>query len=172
MNFAIVSDVHDNLANLDKFFKYIDQQKIDTILCCGDLGSKDTYNYFKSKFKGKLYAVSGNMDRDFQVELPQTIELMLDGTKIAIVHEPGLAKKLAETGKFDIVFYGHTHRPWQDTIPINADKTISADPRGSIPRKSATLVNPGNLAGILYQPTFAIYNSKNNSLELKVLNEI
>lgn len=151
MKCAIISDVHDNLINLDKFLKYITQQKINIILCCGDLGSQDTYDYLKSKFSGELHIVSGNMDRDFQVELPEIIEIAIDNKKIVLIHKPDSAKKLAETGKFDLVFYGHTHRPWIE---------------------KSKLVNPGNLAGIFYQPTFAIYDTKNNNLELKMLNEI
>lgn len=151
MKCAIISDVHDNLVNLDKFLKYIAQQKINIILCCGDLGSQDTYDYLKSKFSGELHIVSGNMDRDFQVELPEIIEIAIDNKKIVLTHKPDSAKKLAETGKFDLVFYGHTHRPWIE---------------------KSKLVNPGNLAGIFYQPTFAIYDTKNNNLELKMLNEI
>jgi hypothetical protein len=60
--------------------------------------------------------------------------------KIAFTHFPEIARKLSETKKYDIVFYGHTHKPWEENI----GKT--------------RMVNPGNLAGIFYKATFAIYN--------------
>jgi uncharacterized protein len=70
------------------------------------------------------------------------------------VHYPEIAKKLAESGNYDAVFYGHTHRPWEETIG------------------SCRLVNPGELAGQRYKPCFAIYDTETDKLELKILEKM
>jgi hypothetical protein len=158
MKCAIVSDVHDNLANLDKFLKYLQQENINVLLCCGDLGSQETLDYLQQHYTGKIWTVSGNLDRDMDTALPEVEEVILDNKKIALVHEPDKAKKLAQTGKYDLVFYGHTHKPWMEI--------------SNIKNQISKMINPGNLAGILYQPTFAIYDTQNNKLELKRLNEL
>ncbi|MCL5795553.1 MAG: YfcE family phosphodiesterase [Patescibacteria group bacterium] len=161
MKCVIVSDVHDNLANLDKFLKYLQQENINTILCCGDLGSQKTLDYLYQHYWGKIWAVSGNLDRDMETKLPEIQEIILDDKKIALVHEPEKATKLAQTGKYDLIFYGHTHKPWIEKFKIK-----------NLKLKIVDMVNPGNLTGILYQPTFAIYDTRSNKLELKILNEL
>jgi putative phosphoesterase len=65
-----------------------------------------------------------------------------------------MTKKKAETGTFDVVCYGHTHRPWVEKIG------------------DCLLVNPGELAGQRYKPTFAIYDTESNALELKILEKL
>lgn len=69
--------------------------------------------------------------------------------KIAFIHYPWEARKLVS--KYDIVFYGHTHMPWQKKVG------------------NCFLVNPGNAAGIVFKPTFAVYDTEDNELELKII---
>ncbi|MBI4837164.1 MAG: metallophosphoesterase family protein [Candidatus Portnoybacteria bacterium] len=77
-----------------------------------------------------------------------------EGKKIAFTHFPHPAEDLAKGEKYDIVFYGHTHKPWEEKI-------------GRV-----RLVNPGNLAGQFYKPSFAIYDTGANRLELKILDDL
>jgi len=37
--------------------------------------------------------------------------LMIGGKRVVVVHEPDIVDALAESGRFDLVVYGHTHRP-------------------------------------------------------------
>ncbi|MGB9680905.1 MAG: metallophosphoesterase family protein, partial [Minisyncoccia bacterium] len=78
-------------------------------------------------------------------------KIVLNNLKIGLTHFPDIAKKLVENNNFDFVFYGHTHRPWEEKI----NQTI--------------ILNPGNLAGIFYKPTFAILDTKNLKRELIIL---
>ena len=85
--------------------------------------------------------------------------------KIAFTHYPEQGKKLAETQKYALVFYGHTHKPWIQKYGLTQTKTEAAtdkSPRKSVlsPRKSVLLVNPGTLAGMFYKATFAIYDTE------------
>ena len=68
--------------------------------------------------------------------------------KIVFVHFPEIARKLAESGKYDFVFYGHTHKPWEEMIG------------------KCKMLNPGNVAGEIYPPTFAVWNTKDDSFKL------
>lgn len=103
-----------------------------------------------------------------------------DNVKIAFTHSPSIAQELAETGKYDYVFYGHTHRPWIEEMRINADVINTADQRGNNisvnqqknQRKSAFLVNPGTLAGMFYKATFAVLDTETGKLGLKILERL
>ncbi len=170
MKFAIISDIHDNLVNLNKIINYCSINKIETIICCGDLASFETLTYLKDKFHGKIYFVLGNMDEDYLTEKTKMDnfkkenknikifnkigEFTIDKFKIAITHFPEIAVDLARSRKFNLVFFGHTHRP---TIE-NIDNT--------------TLLNPGTSGGVLYNPSFATFNTMKKKPELVLLNEL
>ena len=65
-----------------------------------------------------------------------------------------LLLKLAESGKYDFVFYGHNHKPWIEEIG------------------ETFLANPGTLAGLFNKATFAILDTENKKLELKILERV
>ncbi len=165
MKIAIISDSHDNLANIKKTVNILKEEDVKIILHCGDVCSFSTIKEILSIFPGKLYLSFGNVDFDilekdkaFLKKIPRLKTWQNYGKTriakkiIAFAHFPDKAQELAESGKYDLVFYGHTHKPWQEKV----GKT--------------ELVNPGNLAGIYYRATFAIYDTKNNKLKLKILN--
>ena len=45
MKIAIISDVHDNIPNLKKILNYCIENKIEKIICCGDLASLETLDF-------------------------------------------------------------------------------------------------------------------------------
>lgn len=161
MKFAIISDTHDNMANFNKAIDFLNAQKITTMLHCGDICNQQTIDEAVKNFKGRIYFVRGNGDFDLH-DVPETIEIELDGKRIFFNHYPDIAKKAAELQnpsrasgqEYDMVFYGHTHKPWEEKIG------------------SCQLVNPGELAGQRYKPTFAIYDTENDRLELKILEKL
>lgn len=158
MKFAIVSDTHDNWANFKKVIDFLNAQHIATILHCGDVCNKEIMEEAVKSFKGKIVYVKGNGDYEL-ANLPDILELDLGSKKVAMVHYPDLAKKLAESGKYDLVFYGHTHRPWEETLRLRSGQ-------------ACRLVNPGEVAGQRYKPTFALYDTETDTLALKVLERI
>lgn len=164
MKLAIISDSHDNLVNIEKFLSWSRKNKIEVIIHCGDIASGETITKLAHGFVGKIYLVYGNMDESYRDEIYETIdtlnnvelfgdvgEVSLDNKKIACCHFPERARTLAESGKYDLVFYGHTHKPWEEKIGY------------------CRLVNPGTLAGLFYKATFAVYDTVSGRLELKVL---
>ena len=147
MKIAIFSDLHDNLNNWQKFYNYINKEKIKLILFTGDLTSQSSFKRIKRDFKDKVFFVSGNADLFTSSELPEIQSIEIDNLKIALTHLPTKAKELSNNNNFDFIFYGHTHKPWIDKI----NKTY--------------LVNPGSLNELI-NPTFAILNTLNKNIKL------
>lgn len=153
MRFAIVSDTHDNINNFNKAIDWLNKEKIEVMLHCGDVCNQSTIDEAKKNFKGEILFVKGN--GDYHLENYQDImEVNLGDKKVAFIHYPDLAKKLAESGKYEMVFYGHTHKPWEEKIG------------------KCRLVNPGELAGQRFKPTFAVYDTETDKLELKILEKL
>ena len=152
MKIAIISDTHNNWANFKKAIEWINGEKIRLILHCGDIQSQEVIDDAEKLFDGEMKFVKGNGDHG--LDLPEKTELEFNGKKIAFTHFPDMAKKLAQSAKFDLVFYGHTHRPWDEKVG------------------NSHMVNPGELAGQFYKPTFAVYDTLNQKLELKILERL
>jgi len=171
MKIGVVADTHNNWANFKKAIEWMNKENIQLILHCGDICSQETIDQANKLFTGEVKYVKGNAD--FELDLsrlpegnrgsstksgPEKLEIVVEGKRIAFTHFPDIAKKLVKTGKFDLVFYGHTHRPW--------DEKIACLPAG---RVSCHMINPGEMAGQFYKPTFAVYDTETSSLELKIL---
>jgi len=100
------------------------KRKIDYLLHLGDFTSFKVYSNLQDTFgKDKVIAVFGNMDKHRLKEiLPETIELNVYGHKIFITHGTGgpniIIKRLNrrfDLSKFDIIIFGHVHRPYNET---------------------------------------------------------
>lgn len=167
MKIAIMSDIHDNLKNLEKVLAFCKKNEIEKIICCGDLAKLETLDFLNDNFSGEILYTFGNMDNDHmrdyefnnnQYKNTKTFkdfgESEIDNKSIAFVHFPEMAKNLCASGKYNFVFYGHTHKPWEENI------------------SSCKLLNPGNVAGTFYPATFAVWNTNNNSFSLVRVNEI
>jgi uncharacterized protein len=161
---AIISDIHNNTVNLEKVLNYCKEKEITTIICCGDLASEEALDFMNDNFSGTIHYTFGNMDNDQLRDLELTDkykntvlykkygeatgEATTDGKRTAFVHFPEKAKELCLSGKYDFVFYGHTHKPWTEKID------------------SCVMLNPGNVAGEIYPPTFAVWNTSNDKFQL------
>jgi len=133
---------------------------------CGDITTLETKKYFQENFRGKIYFVEGNADitsieQEKSIETKRTnrfqvikrapvpfLELIVDQIQIAVCHKKDKAIRLAKKGFYHFVFFGHTHKPWQEKI----DKSF--------------IINPGTLAGMFTPPSFATYNTTTKQLEL------
>jgi len=144
------------------------------------LASKETLDFLNDSFSGDIHYTFGNMD-DGQTQNSFTWtsnvqmykntkiykdfgEIVIDGdpvksqgdngARVAFVHYPDIAQELCESGKYDFVFHGHTHKPWTEVIG------------------NCTLLNPGNVANEIYPPTFAVWETKTNHFDLIRINEL
>jgi hypothetical protein len=154
------------VANFKKAIKWMQKQNIQLILHCGDIGNPESLKESLENFKGEFFGVFGNMDADYKILVEEynkiqnvkivekVLETKIENKNIAITHKPDDAKKLAESQKFDLVFYGHTHKPWEEKVG------------------NCRFINPGELAGQIFKPTFAIYDTETDLLELKILENL
>jgi len=176
MKIIIISDTHGNLANLKKVVNYALKENIKVFLHCGDIGSPEFLQESLQNSNIKLFGVLGNMDFIYKNKLEiyncienakiqeKVLEIPIDNKMIAITHYPEKAKLLAESGRYDLVFYGHTHKPWEEKIAVKENSGQN--------RIVCRLVNPGELAGQIYKPCFAIYDAKKDFLQLKILERL
>lgn len=163
MKLAIISDIHDNLVNLEKCLTWCHAQQIEKIICCGDVTDLDTIKFLSANFSGEIYLISGNMEIFEPKEisgfkninyLGRFGRVLIDNFNVGIAHEPWFITKVKELGDCSIIFYGHTHEPW-----IKKDNNIIE-------------VNPGTLGGVFQRATFAVWDTKTKGIELKLLEEI
>ncbi|MFA5128943.1 MAG: metallophosphoesterase family protein [Patescibacteria group bacterium] len=166
MRLAIISDSHDNIPNMEKALTWINQNNVELIIHCGDLAAPSMLaEIIAPKFSGEFHFVHGNVGdpellekiaKDFSnvTAHGEVGQIELDNRKISFTHFPEKALELAKKDELDLVFYGHTHKPWEEKIG------------------RTRLVNPGTLAGMFYRATFAVYDTKSDKLELKILERI
>jgi uncharacterized protein len=150
MRIAILSDSHDNVWKLDCIMPQL--AEADIILHCGDLCSPFVTKRLIEGVRGKpVYIVWGNNDGDRRLHMIVAAaapniqfvgefgDLNLDGVKVAVTHYPEIARPLAESGKYDLVCYGHDHKAHEEVI----GRTL--------------LLNPGELHGLFGRSTYAFY---------------
>jgi len=159
MKFLIISDIHDNLVNLEKCLNWGKKQDIKDAICCGDVANSETLAYLAKNFK-VICLVRGNLEiyDEAEVKKYKNIKylgrfgaLEIGGKVVGMCHEPWYIKNVLDRKTCSLVFYGHTHEPWikeQDGI---------------------IMANPGTLGGVFTKATFAVWDSESNKLELKIL---
>jgi putative phosphoesterase len=139
MLIGIMSDTHDNLALVRKAIELFNQKKVEYMIHAGDYTSPFTLKLFKD-LRCKYVGIFGNNDGDkllLQERAEGNIQnqpyvFTLNNRKIVVMHEHQVADALADSGHFDLVVYGHTHKP---------------DVRKM---KNTLLVNPGEVSSYLY----------------------
>jgi putative phosphoesterase len=159
MKIAIISDTHDNLENLRKFFEFTKKEKIEILIHCGDVCNGETLKEIEKNFK-EIYLCLGNADIKEslfkEVKNSKIFEkegkIEIENLKIGFCHAFKLKEK--NLNDFDFYFFGHTHWPFLKK------------------EENCYLANPGNLAGLYYKATFAILDTKTKKLELKILEKI
>jgi putative phosphoesterase len=116
MLLAVLSDIHDHLHNLAAAIEYASAAEV--LICCGDLCSPFVMDQL-ARFPGPVHIVFGNNDADlFRITRKSSdrvrvhgefFETVLDGKKVAVNHFDYIARPIAESGRYDIVCYGHNH---------------------------------------------------------------
>lgn len=164
MLIAIISDIHDNLINLAKTLAWCRNQEVAKIIFCGDATTLETIKNL-ARFPGEIFMIKGNIELYEESELAEfknikyygpTGALNLNDLHIGLCHEPYKIAPLIKSTevRLDYIFYGHTHQPWLEQ------------------RGATAVVNPGNIAGVWYQATFATLNTVTRKIELKILGRL
>ncbi len=157
MLIGVLSDTHDNLGAIREAQKVLKERGVERVLFAGDFCAPFSVAAMK-EFGVPITAVFGNNDgdklllldrsKDFcdLAEPPRQIEL--GGRKILLLHQPWLLEQAIKSGDFDLIVYGHTHKP-----DIRKERTL--------------VVNPGECGGWLTgKRTLAIVNLETLEAEL------
>lgn len=161
MLIAIASDLHDNIDNWHKFNEYLKKQDIKILFFCGDLCNQDTLLIIAKSLSADMYFIAGNGEL-YSPEISQKYNNLhflgryghatINKINFGLIHELSYLKDLKkEINSINYIFYGHSHKPW-----IKKEKEL-------------IIANPGTLGGVFYPASFAIFNTINKKIELKLL---
>ena len=147
---AILSDTHDQVANLRVVIEFCNSKKISCLVHCGDLISPFMLKEL-GRLDGQVHLIFGNNMGDLtniasfcQTRFTNVThhgpfgELHHGGCHLAFVHYPHLAEGLASQEIYDVVCYGHNHKRRIHWIG------------------STLLVNPGQLLGEDHDAGFTV----------------
>jgi len=159
MKIGIISDTHDNLPRIKEAVRIFNREKVELVLHAGDFVSPFTFLEFKN-LNCSLKGVFGNNDGDklyLQEKFrgigklyPTPYNVKINNKNIVILHKEKLIDALAESQKYDVIIYGHTHR-------IDLRKT-----------GKTIIINPGECGGWLTgKSTIALLDLVN--LEVKII---
>jgi hypothetical protein len=119
MKIGIISDTHDNMFQIKKAVEIFNREKVELVFHAGDFVSPFTFLEFKN-LNCPLKGVFGNNDGDklyLQEKFkgigeiyPTLYETNIDHKNIIMMHKEKLIDALAESQKYDVIIYGHTHR--------------------------------------------------------------
>jgi uncharacterized protein len=141
MKIGVVSDSHNNLTKLQAALAIFRQERVGTLIHCGDLTTPETAAAL-GEFRvlhtlGNGDSAAGEIRRVLAGMNPlNTSGLVftgdLDGIPIAITHGhlPGKVDELLKSGLYRYIFCGHSHR--------RHDQAIG----------NTRLINPGALGGL------------------------
>jgi hypothetical protein len=168
MKIAIISDTHDQEIRLKKLIEDFNENiKPELLIHCGDLVSPFMFKEL-AKFNGDVHIVFGYQDVGSLLNLVRNDkaicklnnliihdefgELEIGDKKLAFIHNNKLGLLIAESGKYDAVFYGHTHEARIEKI------------------KDCLTINPGDIMGRKNNPSYVILNTEKMEAELIEIN--
>jgi len=136
---GVMSDTHDNVDNLRKAVNIFNREGVDLVIHAGDITSPFTLKALE-ELKADFVGIFGNNDGDLLLLNErsggrihkQPHEFEYGGKKFIVIHEHHLVSALTDSGHYDIIVYGHTHK-------------------AVVQKKGRTLVvNPGETGSQLY----------------------
>lgn len=153
MKIALISDSHDNVSALEQVLTQIAAEECEALLHLGDLIAPFIVAQIAEGFPAPIHIIEGNNDGDGRLQMQVAsgyphvtlhgpyAELDFSARKIAMIHYPEPARRIAQSRHFDLVAYGHDHTAHEEQIG------------------DTLLVNPGEVMGRLGAPTWGIYDS-------------
>ncbi|MBU0986271.1 MAG: YfcE family phosphodiesterase [Proteobacteria bacterium] len=151
---AVMSDSHDNIWNLRKALGIIKDEKAGMIIHCGDFVAPFMLTELNAAGI-PVHGVFGNNDGDqylltkFSLTTLTNVTLhglvgqvAPDGFRLAFTHQEVVARGLASSDDFGMVFFGHSHQYLQEKIGQTA------------------LLNPGEVMGKDGSPGFCLVDTE------------
>ncbi len=164
MKIGVISDTHDQYENILKAVKILNQEKVSSVIHCGDWVSPFTQLFYKN-LKSPLRGIFGNNDGDRKYHLiyakkskiefmGEKAELEMNKRNIFIYHgtDQKLIKFAIKSGKYNAIFHGHTH--------IAENKLIG----------NTLVLNPGTFMPVtdnkIKGASLAIYETQTNTAKI------
>ncbi len=132
MLIGVMADSHDNVPKLEAAVSLFKQRQVQHVLHAGDFVAPFAIEPLRG-LDCPVLSVFGNNDgerlglaariREIGEVHAYLATATLDDRRIAVVHYPELAEPLAESGAYDLVVYGHTHRVDQTSGPRPATQS-------------------------------------------------
>ncbi len=128
---GLLSDTHDNIDRIKEAVEVFNQKGVSLVIHAGDYTSPFSLIPLLEGLKSEFVGIFGNNDGDRLLLNDrsggrikrQPCKFEHGGRRIVVMHEPDLVEELADSGHFDLVVYGHTHRAKvqkvRDTLIIN-----------------------------------------------------
>lgn len=163
LKIVAISDTHDNVVNIKDFLKDLRKIKANVLIHCGDICAPFLLKNIVKNFKHKILISLGNndgavyelmkMNKEFKnINIFYPIgTFKTENVSIAFTHYPEIARALAFSKDFDIVFYGHTHKAKVEKIG------------------NCLVVNPGSLHGTYEEAKYVICDLKKKKIRFEVL---
>ena len=139
---GVVSDTHGHVEGTRSAVRLLESCEVQLVIHCGDIGSPEIVALFE---RWPTHFVFGNVDTP-PTRLRQAIEaagqtcherfgvLELSGRRIAFLHgdDGARLRETSDSGEYDLVCYGHTHRAEQhrngQTRIVNPGALFRAQP--------------------------------------------
>ncbi|MGA1195798.1 MAG: metallophosphoesterase [Candidatus Latescibacterota bacterium] len=116
---GLITDTHDNKHAIAKAVQVFQQRDVGLILHGGDYIAPFNARWM-SDIRVPFVGVFGNNDGEkfglraqFESLGPihrATFVQVWEGKRILMIHEPDEVDALAQSGAYDVIFYGHTHK--------------------------------------------------------------
>jgi putative phosphoesterase len=183
LKIGIISDTHDDVENVQSAIEIFNAEKVTHVIHAGDYIFPGIVLEFK-KLDAKFIGVLGNNDGE-RVHLLKNFlaiggelkgelgEVELDGVIFGMYHgtDEQLKKKLVDSGKYDVIITGHTHRIEMPSVHSTINPNDEKQQDGNKIRKNdgQTLVlNPGtahrkvdSISGAFKEGGIIIFDTEN-----------
>ena len=121
MRIGVISDTHAHVHNTRSAVRMLESLDVEAVLHCGDICSTEIPPLLAA---WPTHFVYGNCDHKQALSLQQAVhgigetlhrpfgQVEVEGKKIAFVHgdDTAFLEELENSGEFDFLFYGHTHK--------------------------------------------------------------
>ena len=160
MRIALLSDIHDHTTHLLLALQVAGEHGCTHLLFMGDMAGITTFRTLREEWPHGIDLVFGNNEyertafRDLAARWSNTTlhgdtaDLRLAGRRIFITHLPWTAAEAARSGRYDAVFFGHTHTPEQFMLG------------------DTLVVNPGEIYGRQGTPSIGVYDTETNAVRI------